>query len=861
MDLSKLKLDHSPKARETDPLKIFGALTQRGQVETLYGPQQEALTKWHKDLRGKSDVLISMATGGGKTLVGLLAAQSLVNELRAKVVYVCATNQLVEQTASQAQDCGIQVATYMKGAWTNRQKYDTAEYACLTNYHALFNGLSRFRNDSVRAVLFDDAHVAPGIIRDCFTLKIQGRDKAWGPLMGIFHDYFRESPFATRFDRLRNPAGGYTEGVLFVPAWFIWERRDQIGRALSGNGIDDDQSVTQFPYAHLRDHLPHCGYFVSFGRIEITPTLIPTHQLSYFQGNVRRIYLTATLPSRYECIRTFGVDRAEVVSPSGKMGAAQRLFAFPQGSEEETAFDQTRTLIEEHKACIIVPSGETAKRWVDIGSIYDSERGHAAISEFARANDTRKIILAGLFDGIDLPGHACKVLVLDGVPRGAGLHDRFLEEHLDAKQLKVVQIAGRLTQAIGRIFRSNTDHGIVVIAHKGLQSWLRDNSHLSYLPLLLQQQIQLGDKLRSAIDEHGKEAEYPRLMEQVIQGEAEWDKWYNQQMSQIESQKRPKEPAWGDSTAQKEYAAWRDAWEGRYEDAAKKLTALAGELATVDRALAAWQLHWAGLQFLQIGDHLSAQGSFVQSANTKMILGRPGNELFSGERKATFKSTSPSPQAIRAVPAFGADFGNRITEVREMLAGDGGKNADDHESALAVLGELLGLETERPDHEYGIGPDVTWHHPEAGIVVGMEAKTQKESPSSYKKNKHIGKVHNDCKWLHEQYGDVTVEPWIVGPVRPVASQASPPDSLRIIPMESIIELADRVHQAGLRVASRPSGTPLEVAIQEAFERFGLTWLDLRDGIEYRLAIDLQQADDFEARDEADDGDEIVSSDA
>jgi superfamily II DNA or RNA helicase len=77
MDLSKLKLDLGAKKRETDPIKIFGGLTQRGQVETLYGPQQEALNVWHQKYRSKPDVLFSMNTGGGKTLVGLLAAQSL----------------------------------------------------------------------------------------------------------------------------------------------------------------------------------------------------------------------------------------------------------------------------------------------------------------------------------------------------------------------------------------------------------------------------------------------------------------------------------------------------------------------------------------------------------------------------------------------------------------------------------------------------------------------------------------------------------------------------------------------------------------------------------------------------------------
>ena len=520
MDLSKLKLDLGTKKRETDPIRIFGALTQRGQVETLYGPQQEALNVWHKTHRNKPDVLFSMNTGGGKTLVGLLAAQSLVNETRGKVLYICPTNQLVQQTAAQAQDCGITVATYGAQAWSYRDRYDSAECCCVTNYHAAFRGGSPFLDDSIRAVLFDDAHIAPATIRSCFTMFVPSDHAAWGPLMGIFRGHFDNSSFATRFTRFTQ-SQQFEGGVLFVPAWFVWQHRAEIEQALAGNGVDAKGSdTTRYAYRHLRDHLTACAFFVSQGGIEITPPLIPTQSLSYFGQNVRRLYLTATLPSRYECIRTFGVDRADVISPSGKIGAAQRLFAFPQGDLDESAYDQTRAMINPHKACIIVPSKHTAQKWKDIGTVYDSRSGHTGITEFADAGDARKMILAGLFDGIDLPGKACKVLVLDGIPRGACLHDRFVEDQLDSKKFRLSQTAGRLTQAIGRIFRSNTDHGVVVLADKALQSWLRQPENMTYLPELLQQQLLLGAAIRKSLEETGeKESAYPDLMQKVIQGE------------------------------------------------------------------------------------------------------------------------------------------------------------------------------------------------------------------------------------------------------------------------------------------------------------------------------------------------------
>lgn len=838
MDLSKLKLDLGSKKRETDPIRIFGGLTQRGQVETLFGPQQEALNVWHQKHRAKSDVLFSMNTGGGKTLVGLLAAQSLVNETKGKVLYVCPTNQLVQQTAAQAEDCGITVATYGYQTWTNRDRYDSAECCCVTIYHAAFRGGSPFLEDTIRAVLFDDAHVAPAKIRSCFTIEVNRDHGAWGPLMGIFRAHFDHSPFSTRFSRF---TGGdqYESGVLFVPAWFVWEHRAEIEKALAENGVDAQDAGTRFAYRHLRDHLTSCAFFLSQRGIEITPPVIPTHSLSYFGQNVRRLYLTATLPSRYECIRTFGVDRADIVSPAGKIGAAQRLFAFPQGDLDGNAYDQTETMIEPHKACIIVPSTPSAERWKDIGTVYDSKSGHAGIKKFADATDTRKMILAGIFDGIDLPGKACKVLVLDGIPRGACLHDRFVEDQLDSKKFRLSQTAGRLTQAIGRIFRSNTDHGVVVLADKALQSWLRQPEHMAYLPELLQQQLLLGAAIRKSLEESGeKEEAYPGLMLKVIQGEKDWDDLYNAKLTEIATEKRPKEPAWGDGAARKEYDAWTHMWEGRHRAAADALNGLGNELTDKDRGLAAWHLHWCGVAHLQEGDTVAAALAFQQAANLKAMLGRP--TTVGPAVGAASVPPTVSPQAKRSVVAAKGSLETAAKSVLDRLRGDGGKNAEEHEQALCDLGSLLGLESSRPEKKANKkGPDVAWLCPESKDALGLEAKTQKTKPVVYKKTRDIGQAHGSREWLKQNHPHLKDQIWMVGDLGDVVMQANPPPDLRVVPLESMMDLAQRLINVGRRIVVRPAGSSLESATQEALTYYGLLWPQVEESLEYRFAIDLQ----------------------
>ena len=99
--------------------------------------------------------------------------------------------------------------------------------------------------------------------------------------------------------------------------------------------------------------------------------------------------------------------------------------------------------------------------------------------------------LVARYDGIDLPGDACRVLILDRLPTGENLMDRFIDESIRIETIRMSNTATRVVQAIGRIFRSNTDHGVVLLVGTQLHSWVRTAKNREFLPPLLQRQIML----------------------------------------------------------------------------------------------------------------------------------------------------------------------------------------------------------------------------------------------------------------------------------------------------------------------------------------------------------------------------------
>jgi len=138
MSLKSLKIRLPQSQRLVHPHQIFERLTLRGPISSLWSPQAEALQSWHEN-RQKPDVVVQMNTGGGKTLVGLLIAQSITNETFGKTLYVCPTNQLVEQTAEIAEHCNLNYSTYASGRWTKPENFESNTGPCITNYAAVFN--------------------------------------------------------------------------------------------------------------------------------------------------------------------------------------------------------------------------------------------------------------------------------------------------------------------------------------------------------------------------------------------------------------------------------------------------------------------------------------------------------------------------------------------------------------------------------------------------------------------------------------------------------------------------------------------------------------------------------------------------
>ena len=124
-----------------DPVALYETLDRASDKGELRKAQTSILQDWHKNRRDNKDLILKMHTGQGKTLVGLLILYSKLIELKEPVLYLCPTNQLVNQTCMQAKQFGI---NHCIAEDELPNEFLDGKSILITSVQKLFNGLTKF---------------------------------------------------------------------------------------------------------------------------------------------------------------------------------------------------------------------------------------------------------------------------------------------------------------------------------------------------------------------------------------------------------------------------------------------------------------------------------------------------------------------------------------------------------------------------------------------------------------------------------------------------------------------------------------------------------------------------------------------
>ena len=420
-----------------------------------------------------------------------------------------------------------------------------------------------------------------------------------------------------------------------------------------------------------------------------------------------------------------------------------------------------------------------------------------ALNAFRKARNGA-FVLVSRVDGIDLPHDTCRVMIIDGIPSGSSLIERYQWEVLRMNNVHAVRIANRLAQLFGRINRGRNDYGAFLMQGNEINKWLSHDRNLALLPHLLQQQILIGREIQNEFDitDGGNVIE---LVKRVLSRDEDWLNYYQDEVKLAKLDKdqlerhRVAEPFLVEAAlSESQYAAAM--WSGDASTARRNIEQTVDETTKHDTPLGGWHSLWLGAAYDLEGDKDAAYiayGNAMNRLGRSLVLPRPKGGRVVKDKALDLNSFGRALDGIVSY-THGNKYEMGLIKMRETLSLIQEGTPRQAEAGVRELGERLGYTATRPDNDLNTGPDVLWRDEERMQMVGLELKTDKDEPATYFK-KDISQGHDHIQWMAHTFGEYESFGLIyVGPDGVVDANANPSNKMGLCPVGRIMDLRARL---------------------------------------------------------------------
>ena len=313
--------------------------------------------------------------------------------------------------------------------------------------------------------------------------------------------------------------------VLPLPYWAWQARRDDVLGLLHAQR---SSAELEWNWPLLNECIPQCTCIFGGGRLEIAPRFIPIDRIPAFDSAQRRIYMTATLADDTILVNHFKASATDVIDPIRPKGGGDigdRMILAPQEVNPDYTVEEIQSMVSEiakrRNVVVIVPSKARAEFWRNVAAqVLDKDSIQEGVARL-KARHVGLTVLINKYDGIDLPGTACELLVIDGLPEVYGLSERLEMLLLDGTQKQLVRQVQRIEQGMGRGVRSSDDHCVVLLLGGKLTQRLHQPEAEAMFSSATRAQINLGKSV--AEQARGKSlAELKPILDLCLDQDYQW---------------------------------------------------------------------------------------------------------------------------------------------------------------------------------------------------------------------------------------------------------------------------------------------------------------------------------------------------
>ncbi|WP_084327666.1 DEAD/DEAH box helicase [Salinarimonas rosea] len=766
IDFSDMLDDESEEVLH--PRDIFFTLDRAPGFSFPRDIQTEVMNRWFNE-REKKDSVIKLNVGSGKTLVGLLLLQSSLNEGKGPALYVAPDRQLAQQVIREAEALGLEVTDDPRDA-----DYAAGEKICVINVYKLFNGRSVFGVGAAKidigTAIIDDAHACVATIADQFRISLPNSH-------GAYHDILRalsEDLRAYNEARFLEIEAGDPRAHVEVPFWSWQARHSEILKALHAHSCTDD---LQFIYPLLKEILRQCRCVIGGQRLEIEPYYPATDLIQSFRRAKRRIYMTATLADDSVLVTHFGADPntiAKPIVPSSSQSMGERMILMPQELNSDLTTSDVRQLLgdlsETVNVVVIVPSKPASEEWEDVADqVLVGDKVVDGINKL-RSGHVGLTVLVNRYDGIDLPGDACRVLAIADLPEVNSYADLVDSEVLSGSAVNLRRQVERIEQGMGRGVRSNDDYCAVLLLGAKLTTRIRSPEGQAMLTPATKAQLELSRRIARRLTSPSIE-EIKEVILQCLGRDADWIKISKKVLVSLKADDELRlDPA---------KVALRGAFDCARSNQDKNAIDLLDRAIdeTTDEQVKAWLLSRKAA-FQHPMDAEGAQRTLLAAHSmeprvTKPLHGASYKKLApaTGQQAATLIANHQSRFMDSTAMKL---FANELCHDLQFQP----DTADKFEAAVNDLAWFIGIRGQRPEKEYKEGPDNLWALPNGTFLV-IECKNGVTAESGVAK-KDAGQLGQSIAWFKNRYPASVAVPVMIHPDRTLGQGASGIENMRLI---------------------------------------------------------------------------------
>jgi hypothetical protein len=705
-------------------------------VSSLWSHQSDVLRAYAEKHQDTPDLALELPTGTGKTIPGLLISEWVRCKAQGPVLYAAPTRQLADQVLTTARNEGVpaRLLVCSHHDWSPADETDVegGETIAITTYSSIFNSSPKLPEP--RLIVLDDAHAGEQFVGEQHGITIR-RYEAEATYLAVL-DALKPFLSGLQIQRLQGAPdpGAHHQVRLILPA-VDPDALANLDSALALLG-----EPFKFQFAMIRGGLASCCVYLSYGGIQIRPMIPPTFENRVFSRAGQRVYLSATLESGGEFERAFGrseITRMPLPSKTPPR-SGRRLFVFPDLAKGGEAVGLTKSIVSVKNKALVLSQTTTAKAeeaarlfagdGVPVFGKAVVERG---LATFAKS-PTGVLGLANRYDGMDLPGDACRVVVLGGKPDAVSLQEKFLSERAEASAALAERLRTRIVQGTGRATRGPNDYAVVVMCGSDITRYFSRPENRTALEPELQAEVQF-------CWDNSKGHEASDLLDNVrvfLAHDTEWREGGEPLLAEFREEAvkvpAPGAAALGES-AQLEVEAWglvfKEDWiaaSQKLEDAARAV----GKGGDATRGYRGLLLYLAGVWL-----HLGAESEAHRAHARELVRNAAKASV-----RATWLNEMKQLPGTEEVPLAAADavainnivarlsgqlkptkIKGSLTEMCEAL---GQEEATKYESALTTLGSFLGAEAGKPAGQGRCDSAWRW---DSALWMTVEAKSEEHS--------------------------------------------------------------------------------------------------------------------------------------